>query len=79
MAGKHYGGQLVYNANNPRTQVYPGGRLNKAFMEGWSGEPNKWNASTEVPEFTAWQNGANMAGANPPQNEGAGRKWETAG
>lgn len=76
MAGKHYGGFLAFDGNLPGTQVYPG-RLNRAFMEGWSGQPAVHPVGT--PEYTAWQNGNAQAGVNPPTNAGAGRRWETAG
>jgi len=84
MAGKHYGGQLVFAANPATTAVYPG-RLNKAFSEGWlaqtAGTPNPYSSASNGADFaayTAWQNGFQVNQAVAPPGQGAGRRWETA-
>ena len=84
MAGKHYGGQLVFAATTPTNAVYPG-RLNKAFAEGWlaqtAGTANPYDSASNGANFaayTAWQNGFVVNQAIPPPNQGAGRRWETA-
>ena len=79
MAGKSYGGQLVYNGATPGQQS-GNPRLVKAFAEGYAGGSNPYSSSATGADFaayTAFQNGLAVAGTNPPTGEVAGRRWET--
>ena len=75
MAGKHYGGFLVFNAATPTTGgFWP--RLNSCFKDGWSQGADIYTAGT--PERQAWLNGNAQLGVNPPTGQPAGLRWETA-